>query len=160
MKPSPAHLCFYLDANCVNAKQLNEHLNELEQWRDDGFITLIYSEPAFNEAGFRNTRRAEKAAGFSYTSIAHEFEENSGMKLAITEVLFPDGLKHQNQLNDVLAVWHAERLQWPLITMDGASRTQPGGILGRVAELGALGVEVITPAKAVLRVRAQREHAD
>ena len=159
MKPSPAHLCFYLDANCVNARQLNEHLNALEQWRDDGLVTLIYSEPAFNEAGFRNTRRAEKAGGYSYTSIEQEFEENPGMMSAITEVLFPDGLKLQNHRNDVLAVCHAERLQWPLITMDGASRTQPGGILGRVAELRVLGVEVITPAEAVVRVRAQREHA-
>lgn len=159
MKPSPAHLCFFLDANCVNAKQLNEHLNELEQLRQDGLITLIYSDAAFNEAEFRNTLRAEKAAGFSYTSIEPEFGENPEVKAAIEAVLFPDGPKFQNHRNDVLAVYHAERLQWPLITMDGASRTQPGGILGRAAELRTLGVEVITPAEAVARVRAQREHA-
>ena len=28
------NLCFYLDANCVNAKQKIQTLNDLEQWRD------------------------------------------------------------------------------------------------------------------------------
>ena len=56
-------------------------------------------------------------------------------------------------MNDVDAVYHAERLGWPLITMDGNSRSQPGGILGHRDELNAIGIEVVTPQQAVARVR-------
>lgn len=147
-------LKFYLDANCVNARQRNEALNALERARAHGQVTLVYSDVAHCEASVGGAARSHKAATYSYTRFEPLCEGNEDTKAAIEEVLFPGGAKSENERNDVLAVYHAERLHWPLVTMDGASKTQPGGILGRSAELAQLGIEVITPECAYARVRA------
>jgi hypothetical protein len=146
--------CFYLDANCVNARQLHAVLNELETLRARGQVTLIYADVTYLEAAHASSARTAKASGYSYTKVDPVWGENEATKQAIEAVLFPEGATNQNQRNDVLAVYHAERLHWPLITMDGASRSQPGGILGRTAQLAAIGIEVITPEQALERVRS------
>jgi len=147
----PTKLRFFLDANCVNARQRNEHLNALEQLRMLGKIVLMYSDAAHGEAGFNSQLRRMKAAGFSYTMLDPEWGHNQDTYQRIAFILFPSGPASPNEWNDVKAVYHAERLQWPLITMDGSSRTQPGGILGRAVKLAAIGIEVITPAEALRR---------
>lgn len=150
-------LCFFLDANCVNARQRVQALNELEQWRERGAITLIYSNTTHAEAAFGNPRREEKVSDFTWTEL-NESGENPEVHRAIEAILYPVGPKNQNEKNDVLAVYQAERLRWPLITLDGASKSQPGGILGRAAMLAKLGVEVLTPEQALSRVKARVEN--
>jgi hypothetical protein len=144
---------FYLDANCVNAGQLHAVLNELESLRKLGHVTLIYADVTYREAACASTARMAKASGYSHTKIDPVWGENENTKEAIEAILFPGGANNQNQRNDVLAVYQAERLHWPLITMDGASKSQPGGILGRTGELAAIGLEVLTPEQALERVR-------
>lgn len=127
-------------------------MNELERWRDRGCITLVYSDVAHVEASFGCNVRAAKAAEFSWVSINPEYGGNEEVRLAISEILFPEGPKNQNQLNDVLVVYHAERLGWPLVTTDGNSKTQPGGILGHAAQLLEIGIEVLSPDDALSKV--------
>lgn len=134
-------------------------MNKLERLRDRGCITLVYSDAAHTEAAFNDARREAKAAEFAYTTLNSEPGDNSEVKQAIENIPFPDGARTQNKKNDVLAVYHAELLGWPLITMDGNSKSQPGGILGRATALSHLGIEVMTPQEAlarVIRVRAEQ----
>jgi hypothetical protein len=151
-------LSFYLDANCVNAKQRVDALNQLEHLKDRGIVTLMYSKSAHAEAAFRNTKREEKAADFSWTEL-NASGENDEVRQAIERILFPEGATSQNEQNDVLAAYHAERLRWPLITTDGKSKAQPHGILGRSSELKAIGVEVLTPEMAIGRVKSRLSSA-
>lgn len=154
MRRNQPQFKFFLDANCINARQQNPTLNELENFRAEGFVTLVFTEATHREAGIGKQERTDKAAGFSYTKFEPFCDGNEHTKLAIEFILFPAGAKTDNHRNDVLAVYHAERLRWPLVTMDGASKKQPGGILGRAAELATLGIEVISPECALARVRA------
>jgi len=142
------HPCFFLDANCINARQKIDALNELEILRNQGRITLVLSESAHREASFGNILRESKASDFSYT-LSRKIE-NSHTWQAIENILFPNGAKTQNQQNDIMAVYHAERIGWPLITMDGDSRTQPGGILGNAENLSKIGITVIRPEAALV----------
>ena len=145
-------LCFFLDANCVNARQQNDALNVLERWRDQEIVTLIYAEITKIEASYGDEVRKDKADEFTCVQV-NETGDNPEVREAISKIVFPKGPRNQNQMNDVDAVYHAERLRWPLVTMDGNSRSQPGGILGHCAELNAMGIEVLAPQQAVSRVR-------
>lgn len=145
-------LCFFLDANCVNARQQNDALNVLERWRDQEIVTLIYAEITKIEASYGDEVRKDKADEFTCVQV-NETGDNPEVREAISKIVFPKGPKNQNQMNDVDAVYHAERLRWPLVTMDGNSRSQPGGILGHCDELNAMGIEVLAPQQAVSRVR-------
>ncbi|HVZ43201.1 MAG TPA: hypothetical protein VHA82_05275 [Ramlibacter sp.] len=151
-------LAFFLDANCVNARQKNDALNQLESYRDRNMVTLMYADKVHAEARHGSQKRSDKVQEFSFAELDPVFGENLEVKGQIEDILCPGGAKTANERNDIWAVYVAERLQWPLVTMDGASKSQPGGILGRAPQLAALGVEVITPQQALDRVRAA-EHA-
>lgn len=150
-------LSFFLDANCVNARQFIGALNELERLRDAGAITLIYSRATHGEAGCGNKLRTAKAAKYSFMTVDPEWGDNPEVRLAIQNILHPNGVCTPNQRNDVEAVYYAERLRWPLVTTDGASKSQPQGILGCAAELLELGIEVIRPQDALERALALTE---
>ncbi|MBE0550152.1 MAG: hypothetical protein IH627_21335 [Rubrivivax sp.] len=153
------HPKFFLDANCVNTRQKNDALNRLEALRKQRLITLLYADVTHSEAGHGSQTRTDKAASYTYTKFEPYCEGNDATKRAIEIVLFPEGARTQNQKNDVLAVYHAERLRWPLVTMDGASNTQPGGILGNAGKLEKLGVEVLTPEQAIERAERLLKNA-
>lgn len=153
------HLKFFLDTNCVNARQRNVSLNALERARAQGRVTLIYSDAAYGEAAFNNAARSDKVAKYSCIAIDPLWGRNDELRAAIELILFPNGARSQNERNDVLAVYQAERLRWPLVTTDGASKRQPGGILGRAAELARLGIEVLSPEVAYARVRSAVDDA-
>jgi len=149
MKDRPG---FVLDANCCNARQQVPELNELEELRDARRIVLVYAESSREEAMHGNSPRDKKVDQFSWLEI-NENGHNQEVWASIEVILFPDGAKDKNQLCDVRAVYHAERLCWPLITMDGASKSQPKGILGNATGLLEIGVEVISPAEALRRIK-------
>ena len=77
------HLAFFVDANCVNARQRNEALNELEHWQKKGCITLLYSDTAFTEAAFQSLLRRTKVFNFSYVQLnaLHEPDRASLFKV-------------------------------------------------------------------------------
>ena len=70
----------------------------------------------------------------------------------IAEALFPHGLVNQNQANDVSIVHEAAKYHAILVTSDGGSKSQPGGILGNRDKLRGL-VKTLSPEEAVEFVR-------
>lgn len=155
------YLGFMIDANRINARQSDPHMNRLERWRANEVIELIMSESSHKEArAGGNTRRTRKASMhiFSMTmaNTAHEREE----LLTIEKILFPRAVLTENERNDVDIVFNAAKYRRILITADGGSKRQPGGILGNRAALASLGVRVMTAGEAVALVLQKIEERD
>lgn len=75
------------------------------------------------------------------------------MRMAIERLVFSNGAANQNKKNDIEILYMAERLGYPLVTRDGASRTQRGGMLGNAEALRRIGVYVLSPEQAVEEIR-------
>jgi hypothetical protein len=136
-------------------------MNILEQWHSDGVIFMEISEVAQNEAMAGNEPiRTEKALQFVYDILLRDSEDNKKIS-EIKEILFPDGIKNQNQMNDVLIVFGCIKDLAILLTNDGASKSQPGGILGHRAELKKkFGLTIMTDKEAVEFVRNKISERD
>lgn len=144
---------FQLDTNRINSKQLLANVNRLERWAEDEVIELMLSEIASEEArGGNDHRRSRKALGYIYSMTAITTEHERWTLQQIEQILFPSGALDQNQRNDTEIVFNAGKYHRILVTNDGASRTQPGGILGNKARLAQLGIRVMTDAEAVAHV--------
>jgi hypothetical protein len=155
------HICFTVDTNCVNARQRMAAMNQLEQWAEDELIQLLTAETAQAEMVVgNNIDRQKKAYNFIYTISKIITSEELDKRQLIEKVIFPEGAKTQNQKNDVDIVFNAGKYPCPLITNDGASKSQPGGILGNREKLSALGIRVITPDEAVAQVRQAIQQRD
>jgi len=142
--------CFWLDTNRINASGRLPNVTQLERWRDDGVITLELSEVAQTEAmAGGNPQRSLKAL----THVTWGTTVDAELAQRIETILFPNGARNQNKRNDVLMVAMAMNCNACLVTADGASRTQPHGILGSRAALASLGVQVMTDDEAVAHVR-------
>ncbi len=156
------HIGFTIDANCLNSKQLIPEMNQLEKWAEQELILLITAETAQGEMAFgNNQKRKEKAYNFVYTKSEITIQEEKDRIQLIGETLFPGGPKNQNQRNDVDIVFNAGKYPNPLVTNDGASKSQPGGILGnRKALLDLFGIEALTPSEAVAKVKQAIQQRD
>jgi len=155
---------FMVDTNCVNARQKIVAMNQLEAWAADEIIELITSETAQKEMTLGGSiSRIRKAYKFIYTCSEISTPEEHEQLRKITSILCPIGVSTQNQRNDIDIVFNAGKYLRPLITNDGGSKSQPGGILGNRAQLAAIGIKVLTPDEAVAKVeekiRARDEHA-
>lgn len=140
---------FVVDTNCVNARQSMPEMNRLEEWAEKRIITLETTEVAQNEMAHGNNHiRKAKAYGFIFTMSGVSTGEERKILSEIENILFPSGAANQNQKNDVEIVFNAYKYS-PLITNDGGSKSQPGGILGNRDKLLSLGIRVITPQEAV-----------
>lgn len=62
--------------------------------------------------------------------------------------------------NDVSIAVNAHKYGCTLVTADGGSRRQPGGLLGHAAELHALGIHVVTDSQAVAIVQRHIQRRD
>ena len=78
----------------------------------------------------------------------------------IERILFPQGAHNDNQRRDVEIVFNAGKYGAILVTNDGDSRSQPGGILGNRAALAAIGIRVVTDDEAVQMVREAIRNRD
>jgi len=129
-------------------------MNRLEGWRREGLIEILLSEPAQHEATVDgNVARVRKA--YSYIASLDTFRspEETTQENKVEEILFPGGVRTASERSDVRIVAHALKYCCILITADGGSRRQPGGILGHRSELAnQLGVKVMTDEEAVLLV--------
>lgn len=144
---------FYIDANKINARGTLESMNQLERWAEDEIIHLGISEVAKNEAARGSTARWQKAVNYIYTlTYANTPDEAKKLK-DIENVIFPDGACSNNQRNDVEVVFNAWKYCGILVTADGASGRQPGGILGNRDNLEHLGIMVMSDGDAVEHVR-------
>ena len=78
----------------------------------------------------------------------------------INKILFPNGATTPNQWNDVEIVFNAWKYQSILLTNDGGSKRQPGGILGNRDRLAVLGIRVMRPLEAVSEVKQAIQKRD
>ena len=145
------HQCtFLLDTNCINARQKDQYINQLEKWNRDNVIDLMMAETSSDEAAVGNKMREKKSCEYLSTlSYVTTLEEQSQLN-RIQEILFPSGAKDQNQKNDVDIVFNALKYDRTLVTMDGDSKSQPGGILGNAKQLNTeFKIKIVRPEKAV-----------
>jgi hypothetical protein len=144
------YLDFHIDTNCVNAKALLSDMNQLEAWHVDGVISIEMCRKAQDEAAQgHDTNRARKASSYIYSETIAKTPHEQEMLRKINKVLFPDGTKIPNQWNDVEIVFNAWKYTSILVTNDGDSKRQPGGILGNRDRLADLGIRVMRPSEAV-----------
>lgn len=137
------YLDFQLDTNRINAKSNLVYMNILEHWHENDVIYLDIAEAAQIEASQGNSSlRSEKA--FSYIASETLATTTSEQKLLrqIQGILFPNGFLSESERYDVEIVFNAYKYYRILITNDGGSKRQPGGILGNRDRLKQLGIQV------------------
>ncbi len=146
-------LDFLIDTNRINARGNLPHMNQLEKWHENGVIAIEMSDVAQQESTKGgNATRTSKAYSyiFSVTRISNPSEFAIFKK--IEHILFPDGPTKDSEKNDVLIIFKAWQDKSILITNEGKSRRQPGGMLGNRDKLKQLGIDVMTDEEAVTLV--------
>jgi hypothetical protein len=152
-------LMFHIDTQLINSKQKIESVNRLEKWFDDGVILINMSATAHQEARAGSNRRRTKKANqqiFTDTAPASEYSRDFAR---VAAAIFPIGVTTENERNDVRIVCEAAKYGAILVTADGASRTQPGGILGNRHKLNGF-VRIMTPEEAVNHVETKIRERD
>ena len=140
---------FHIDTNLINARQKIGEVNRLEYWADNGVILINMSWIAHAEAqAGGDSQRLKKAARHIYTIDMNNIDAELTTKIGT--IIFPDGPRSENQCNDVRIVCEAAKYKATLITQDGASKKQPGGILGNRERLQDItGIKILSPKEAV-----------
>ena len=155
------HLMFHIDANRINARQRAPSMNRLEKWHKDGVIMLEMCEVSLGEAATGSKARAQKASGYVYSLTYADTADEKKRIDQIACILFPAGVKDKNQQNDVEIVFNAAKYCRVLVTNDGGSRTQPGGILGNADALSkSVRVRVVSDGDAVKMVEGAIRNRD
>ena len=156
MSQPERHICrtFHIDTNRVNARSCLANMNKLEKWHKDDVITLAMSEVAQSEAAAGGDQnRKSKAYGYIFTETLASTPNEKKRLREIEGILFPAGAQSENERNDVAVVFNAIKYEAILISNDGDSRRQPGGMLGNRQELKRLGAEILNDEEAVQLVR-------
>ena len=147
----------HIDTNLINARQKLPAVNQLEKWADDGVVLINMSGTAKQEAtAGGDATRTRKANQQIYTATPVERDR---LYRQIDAALFPSGATNENQHNDVSIVHEATKYAAILVTADGASNSQPGGILGNRDKLRGL-VTILSPEEAVDFVRTKIRERD
>ena len=150
---------FHIDANLINARQKLPAINQLERWFENGVIMINISSTALLEAmAGDNTIRTRKANQQIYTTTP-PMDSNAPLFLEIGTALFPDGPHNENQKNDIRIVFEAAKYAAILVTGDGGSKRQPGGILGNRHKLEGI-VKIFSPDEAVANVKRKIQERD
>lgn len=148
-------LNFHIDANRINSRRELEHMNRVEKWADDDVIFLEMSQAAQKEAvAGGDPQREQKAYSYGATESSLSSPHERRLWREIEKILFPAGTTTASQRQDVEIVFNAIKYDAILITDDGASKKQPGGILGNRDRLRRLGVVVMRDEEAVRMVEA------
>ena len=151
---------FQIDANCVNSRGTLPIMNRLEKLHTDGVVHISMADVSQEEAAAGSSTRARKAFSRIFFDTTNRTYEEERILERFAQTLFPNSPQNQNERNDALIVFCAWKHKCTLITNDGASRTQPGGILGHRAQLAALDVAVISDAEAVAWVKDEIRKRD
>ena len=151
---------FHIDTNLINARQKIDEVNRLEHWNENGVILINMSWTAHAEAqADGNSQRSKKASSQIYTIDMNDIDAN--LSHQVGTIIFPAGIRDKNQLNDVRIVCEAAKYKATLITKDGASRNQPGGILGSRERLQDItGIRILSPEEAVQFVELKIKERD
>lgn len=149
----------HIDANLINARQKLSAVNELEKWAEDGIICINMSSTARKEArAGSNSNRTRKADEQIHT-LTPSAEANDPDYQYIEAAIFPGGTKDENQQNDIKIIFEAKKYAAVLVTSDGGSKTQPGGILGNRDKLKNM-LKILSPDEAVDFVRSKIQERD
>lgn len=136
-------------------------MNKLEKWHRDDVITIIMSEVAQKEASVGDDpARKSKAYEYIFTETLASTSGEKNRLQEIEKILFPAGAQSKNERNDVQVVFNAIKYEAILVTNDGGSKRQPGGILGNRENLQKLGAKILTDAEAVQLVQELIEKRD
>ena len=144
--------CYLIDANCINARQKDEAINKLEELYAEGKISLTMPETAYSEAVFGSLLRQQKSEVYLFEGVVDQEQRFEYKYAQIENIVFPNGAKKQNQKNDVKILVYSAITGIPFITLDGASKSQPGGMLGNKAALKKLGIRVLSPKEALAEI--------
>lgn len=149
----------HIDTNLINARQKLPAVNQLEKWFEDQVILINMSATAHSEAqADGNTMRARKANQNIFTATPPVAASDPLYK-KVENSLFPNGAHNENQRNDIRIVCEAAKYAAILVTGDGGSKTQPGGILGNRHKLRGV-VQILSPDEAVDFVRQKIRERD
>jgi hypothetical protein len=125
----------HIDTNLINSRQKLPAVNRLEKWYADGVILINMAGTARDEAlAGGDVRRTQKANQQIFT-MTTPAPVNSARFKAIESILFPAGAQDENQRNDIRIVADAIHYATILVTNDGGSKSQSGGIRGRRDEI-------------------------
>lgn len=150
---------FHIDANLINARQKLPAVNQLERWFENGVIMINISSTARLEAmAGDNTNRIRKGNEQIYTTTPPG-DSNALLFLKIETAIFPDGPQNDNQRNDIRIVFEAAKYSATLVTEDGGSKRQPGGILGNRHKLEGI-VKILSSDEAVAFVKHKIQERD
>lgn len=149
----------HIDTNLINARQKLAAVNQLEKWYEDEVILINMSATAYGEAqADGNAMRARKANQNIFTATP-PIDATDPLFQKVERALFPNGARDENQRNDVRIVCEAAKYAAILVTGDGSSKSQPGGILGNRHKLEDF-VQVLSPDEAVSFVRQKIRERD
>lgn len=153
---------FVIDANRINARGKLPHMCQLEKWGRDGVTRIVISNEASEEASRGNTARRDKAADHINTVTHVRAPDEIQLLKAIVDVLSSGGTKKTNDEIDARIVFNAAKYLDILITNDGASNSQPGGILGHRDKLRSLhpSIKIMSDLEAVSFVRERIKQRD
>lgn len=149
----------HIDTNLINARQKLPAVNQLEKWFEDEVILINMSSTAHREAqADGNAMRIKKANTNIYTATP-PVGDSDPIYQKVEAALFPGGTRDENQRNDVSIVCEAAKYAAILVTGDGGSKTQPGGILGNRHKLKDV-AQILSPNEAVEFVRQKIRERD
>jgi len=140
---------FHIDTNLINSRGKLEAMNRLEKWAENEVILVNMSGVSFMEArAGGDLQRTKKALSHIFTMTDEAIDPHDPLYQKIEQALFPGGAKGDNQRNDIKIVYEAAKYAAILVTRDGGSKTQPGGILGNRDKLRGH-VQIKTDSEAV-----------
>lgn len=144
---------FQIDTNLLNAKQRLPEVNQMEQWVKDEVILITMSSTAHSESLAGNNQNRAKKANANIFTVSEPIDDNDPLYKRIEAYIFPGGAKDENQRNDIRIVCEAIKYQAILVTNDGASNSQSGGILGNRDKFEHL-VRAMSPREAIQFIKA------
>jgi hypothetical protein len=149
----------HIDANLINAKQKLAPVNQLERWYRDGVILINMASTAHTEAKAGNSPLREAKANQQIFTASEPAGSRDATYKQVEAALFEGGAQNDNQRNDVAIVCEAIKYNTILVTGDGGSKAQPGGILGNREKLKDL-LQIMSPDEAVAFVREKIQERD
>lgn len=150
---------FHIDTNLINARQKLPAVNQLEKWFEEEVILINMSATAHGEAQADGDAMRTRKANQNIFTATPPLDASDPLFQMVESALFPDGVCNENQRNDVRIVCEAAKYAAILVTNDGGSKTQPGGILGNRHKLNSL-VQILSPDEAVDFVRQKIRERD
>lgn len=125
----------HIDTNLINARQKLLAVNQLEKWFENEVILINMPGIAHQEAKAGNNALRTAKANRQIFSVSEPAQPTDSQFKSIEGLLFPAGAGSENQKNDVRIVVEAIVYAAILVTGDGGSKSQPGGILGHRGQL-------------------------